>query len=224
MVWAPNVGINYPFHSGTASPPAVGTPDFIALDTNRDGVIDLKDDPYTPYYPGDTYVDWVGLSLYWYPDAGTGFNIAPDPRYFLDQITGTGASILKYQPAVNGQANRNFYQNFAVTRNKPLIIPETSSPEFPQLPQTQPAVQIKQDWWRQMLEPSTTSKFPMIKAVVWFEEVKNDGVNVRDWTLASTPSVLSAFQTDVAGYVAAKAIVTAPVLKVSCGGGVVTFA
>ena len=75
-----------------------------------------------------------------------------------------------------------------------------------------------------MLEPSTTSKFPMIKAVVWFEEVKNDGVNVRDWTLASTPSVLSAFQTDVAGYVAAKAIVTAPVLKVSCGGGVVTFA
>lgn len=33
--------------------PPVGSPDFKALDTNNDGVIDFSDDPYLPYYPGD---------------------------------------------------------------------------------------------------------------------------------------------------------------------------
>ena len=37
--------------------------EFYALDTNRDGILDLSDDSYAPYYPGDEFVDWVGLSM-----------------------------------------------------------------------------------------------------------------------------------------------------------------
>ena len=41
-----------------------GTPDFQALDTNGDGQLTMADNMYTPYYPGDQYVDWVGMSIY----------------------------------------------------------------------------------------------------------------------------------------------------------------
>jgi hypothetical protein len=34
------------------------------MDTNGDGVLDNSDDPFTPYYPGDDMVDWVGISVY----------------------------------------------------------------------------------------------------------------------------------------------------------------
>jgi hypothetical protein len=34
------------------------------MDTNGDGAIDMYDDMYTPYYPGDDWVDWVGMSIF----------------------------------------------------------------------------------------------------------------------------------------------------------------
>lgn len=40
-----------------------GTASYVAMDTNSDGVVDNLDDPYEPYYPGDTSVDWVGMSV-----------------------------------------------------------------------------------------------------------------------------------------------------------------
>lgn len=60
MVWAPNVGAGYPFTSSEYNyvTPKPGSVDFNALDTNKDGVLDNRDDPYLPYYPGDQYVDW----------------------------------------------------------------------------------------------------------------------------------------------------------------------
>jgi hypothetical protein len=55
MVWAPNVGINYPFNSVVPSKyPTMETDpiNFRALDTNGDGILNHLDDPYGPYYPG----------------------------------------------------------------------------------------------------------------------------------------------------------------------------
>lgn len=43
---------------------ANGTAEWHALDTNDDGWVDMYDDPYTPFYPGDQWVDWVGLNEY----------------------------------------------------------------------------------------------------------------------------------------------------------------
>lgn len=43
---------------------ANGTAEWHALDTNDDGWVDMADDPYTPFYPGDQWVDWVGLNMY----------------------------------------------------------------------------------------------------------------------------------------------------------------
>ena len=63
MMWSVNYGGGYPW-SGGAYAVQPGTSDFQALDTNGDGVLDMWDDPYAPYYPGDDVVDWVGMTLY----------------------------------------------------------------------------------------------------------------------------------------------------------------
>lgn len=69
------------------------------------GVIDNADDPYLPYYPGDQYVDWVGLSLYNY-----GQGIA-DPDAISNFITfGTYVRL---------------YGKFAREKNKSFILSET---------------------------------------------------------------------------------------------------
>jgi beta-mannanase len=73
FIWAPNSGNGYPY---PLLPPVGWSPNPNAtegtldrqrineLDTNGDGVLDGLDDPYQPYYPGDEWVDWVGISVY----------------------------------------------------------------------------------------------------------------------------------------------------------------
>ncbi|KAI8840257.1 hypothetical protein BC829DRAFT_356165, partial [Chytridium lagenaria] len=61
-VWAPNSGNGYPYRGGISSPTGPSDARFSVLDTNGDGVFDGEDNAYTPYYPGDEWVDWVGLS------------------------------------------------------------------------------------------------------------------------------------------------------------------
>ncbi|KAI9324594.1 glycoside hydrolase superfamily [Zopfochytrium polystomum] len=67
MVWGPNIAITAPFNETTGTSPIPNSgPEFDALDTNNDGKVDKNDDPYTPFFPGADYVDWFGLSLYYY--------------------------------------------------------------------------------------------------------------------------------------------------------------
>jgi hypothetical protein len=68
MVWSPNYGGGYPFlgQQYLAQP---GTADFNILDRDHDGKLTEADDPYAPYYPGDAYVDWVGITGY-FPTSG----------------------------------------------------------------------------------------------------------------------------------------------------------
>ena len=68
FIWAPNSANGYPYkkstHSNTVSSPNWDS----TLDTNNDGAYDKMDDPFTPFYPGDEWVDWVGMSIYHYGD------------------------------------------------------------------------------------------------------------------------------------------------------------
>ena len=63
FVWAPNSGNGYPFPNYTYSA-VPGTSNWDPLlDTNGNGRYDALDDPYTAFYPGDEWVDWVGMSV-----------------------------------------------------------------------------------------------------------------------------------------------------------------
>ena len=219
MVWGPNLGINYPFTSPSAlvQLPAPGTPDFLAMDTNGNGRIDGRDDPYLPYYPGDAFVDWVALSLYWYPDANTGFNIPPPPTYFRDMLTSTGPSMALVNEEANGDPTRNFYQRFCVERGKPLMIPETASPWFEDQPSTFTQVQVKGGWYQQIFSVENMNLFPMLKVVTTFEERKRDaGAAVRDWRVLADAGVKRGFEAVLAD--AGKRVIYGSGFTYSCGG------
>lgn len=59
LVWAPNLGNGYPYGETNVA----NATELAALDTNGNGQLDTGDDPFGPYYPGDNYVDWIGLSI-----------------------------------------------------------------------------------------------------------------------------------------------------------------
>jgi hypothetical protein len=59
IVWAPNTPQSYPYGQSSAN---LDPADLALLDTDHDGKVTNTDDPFSPFYPGDDQVDWIGLS------------------------------------------------------------------------------------------------------------------------------------------------------------------
>jgi hypothetical protein len=218
LVWGPNLGINYPFTSPDAlsSLPVPGSPDFIAMDTDFNGVLNNLDDPYLPYYPGDDLVDWVALSLYWYPDATTGYNVVPPPTYFRDMAFSEGPSMSLVNVARSGDPTRNFYQQFSALRNKPMMIPETAAPYFPQRPAIDSEADIKRAWYQQIFSAATFAEMPNLKYVAQFEEAKKDsGAEFRDWRITSKTAILNAVKNAV---LTSDSVLLGSQINVGCSG------
>jgi len=229
FIWAPNSANGYPFKKNVFSQ-EVGMPTFDnALDTNKDGVYDDKDDPFTPFYPGDEWVDWVGMSMYHY---GTQFpwtdNAIPERGKAECIMTGC-----------NGISQFNFYRMFAgdgsgaiprpaTAGGKPMIITETAAtvhvagitfdgtPHFiPPMQDPESRAQIKRAWWRQILNETFLNTYPKIKAVSFFEFFKFEEATWRDFSIlggdgnltspygddgsAMNGATLRAFQQDMRG-------------------------
>jgi hypothetical protein len=198
MVWAPNVGTAYPFSPGAnLSPPpynatiARNLTEFLALDTDGSGQFDQNDDPYGPYYPGDDVVDWVGLSLYYYPLQE--INEPLPLTYFEDTLTGTGDTIQYIQNmtllSTQWADQQNFYKRFAEDKQKPMMFPETGAPFLRDLPANAGELNIKRVWWEEMYSLATISRYPLLKLFVNFEETKTLNRHVRDWSITNSTEV-----------------------------------
>ncbi|KAJ3021118.1 UNVERIFIED_CONTAM: hypothetical protein HDU68_009793 [Siphonaria sp. JEL0065] len=203
FVWAPNAGNNYPFGGPLAAA------EISVLDTNKNGQLDLGDDPFTAYWPGSEYVDWVGLSLYWKGDATTGtppHDNSVNPATYWEQMVQGGGNF-----GVN-QAYP-FYDMFAKTYNKPLMMPEggaafalSQSPSNTTLPAGAGRTAVLQAFWKSYL--SVLPKYPKAKMFINFEFIKiledpvpgaavNNGVT-RDYRITWDADTLAAFKSDVA--------------------------
>ncbi|MFW0776073.1 glycoside hydrolase family 26 protein [Paenarthrobacter nitroguajacolicus] len=196
MMWAPNYGGGYPFSGGQYQALA-GTPDFAALDTDKDGTVTGADDPYAPYYPGDDAVDWVGMSLYhWGNTYPWGANVIPEPGKFLQQLTGT------YNGAGgNDLAVPDFYAEYGTARNKPVAIPETAALAVASGAGDN-VLAIKEAWWGQLFDPAIPRGYPALKMINWFEWDKKE-VEVKatvDWTATKDPQVRAAYTTALPGW------------------------
>ncbi|WIA31117.1 hypothetical protein OEZ86_001141 [Tetradesmus obliquus] len=198
MLWAPNEGGGYPFNGGQyqlkCSPFDIGTPksDCAQMDTNKDGVITMADDPYSPYYPGDDWVDWVGLSVYHFgANYPWGANKVPENNKFYNKITGNYIG-------ANGDESGvpNFYDLFCngtYGRTKPMIIGETAA-LVNLCDKVNPGrgcgdgssngteMAIKSTWWKQVFAvtdsavgPAVPKVFPQIKLINWFDIRKGEG-------------------------------------------------
>ncbi|KAI9346454.1 glycoside hydrolase superfamily [Obelidium mucronatum] len=210
FVWSPNSGNGYPFPGNDFSIQTNSTdPKVIAnlkaLDTNGDGKLDGTDDPYIPYYPGDDYVDWVGISIYHYGTeydgqySGWVDNSIPEPDKFEKYLNG-------YPPQGRYFGYAPLYTYFSSSTgvkdasgavvsagNKPMIISETAATyHFAWLnktgkPTEKPAepvtpLQIKEAWWNSFMNKAFLSKYPQIKAVSTFEFIKKEEATWRDFT------------------------------------------
>lgn len=221
MVWAPNNAGSYPYGIYNGMSKATFTngygslADWVLLDGNGDGVLsnpgDLRDDPYAPFYPGDQYVDWVGMTIYhWGQAYPWWYNCTPEARKFSDQLTGDYAG-----PGGTNTWNPNFYAEWSEGRSKPMVIAETAAfyrPNAPTPPdpywppgQTTNEFEIKKLWLEQVYNiygDNTNAldisvHFPRIKAINWFNQYKiepeaqNSNVN---WTVTSNASVRTAYR------------------------------
>ncbi|KAJ3336618.1 hypothetical protein HDU93_002445 [Gonapodya sp. JEL0774] len=191
MLWSPNNALNYPWTGGTYFP-AAGTADYTALDTNGDGTLTAADDPFTPYWPGEAYVDFIGTSLFYqgvFPcklDTLTrgladnfvrhklitlfsssiclvGTNSLPPDGYYNNILTGVN-------PFSGAQILVADLYNFTVTYNKPFIIAETGIFHNPLDTTTAlTSLQQKQAWWRQVFTKTFLDGHPLLKIMNLFE-------------------------------------------------------
>ncbi|KAJ3171468.1 hypothetical protein HDU88_007548 [Geranomyces variabilis] len=219
FLFSPSSGNGYPFpggmynpftvnHNGTLNSTTTTHPeDFKLLDTNGDGKLDSWDDAYSPYWPGAEYVDFVGLSLYFF---GVTFpwvaNAMPGDRMLLDAIEGRGGA-----EASVTIARQNFYATYAApggAYNKPMMISETAAAfhislvDTPNqlLPAGPGALAMKQAFWRQYVTNSTfLATHPQIKGVCLFEWDKDEEDTYRDYRATQDAAILAAFKSDFFG-------------------------
>ncbi|KAJ3412772.1 hypothetical protein HDV05_000239 [Chytridiales sp. JEL 0842] len=154
LVWAPRIGVGYPW---VAPNPSTTNSSLLnsfrptnadvlrELDTNADDVVDGLDDPYEAYYPGDEYVDWVAVSVF--PVYGSSWRDV-DELSFLEALWG-------------------FYEEYAVRRNKPMMISEFGVGYAKSSARDGERVEeVKRRWWRLLItSPSFLSRFRNIKMV-----------------------------------------------------------
>ncbi len=184
MIWAPNQGTGYPFTGGKFVARA-GSTDATTLDTNRDGTLDAKDDPYAPYYPGDDAVDWIGVSLYhWGLAYPWGENELPRPRTFEKLLRGVDTGAHEGAAAIP-----DLYKVYADGHDKPLAVIETAILYDPSATSGPSEKELKTAWFHQVYSETTRTEFPRIGMLNWFEWRKEESEvgRVIDWRLASDP-------------------------------------
>ncbi|KAF8545432.1 glycoside hydrolase superfamily [Trichophaea hybrida] len=209
LVWAPNTGVGYPYNGAGSYLPANTEDRFKQMDTNGDGVLDNLDDPFTPYYPGDDMVDWIGISVYskvriyssfyffglFEPNDLKRDNGKPDKNAnkLSDRL-----SLKTFINNPNAKSNFNLYVKFAQEKKKPFMIAETAAAYYPDFDSGDGEVAIKEDWWEQFWSDDTMKTFPLLKAVVWFEYLKTANTGeVRDYTIIKNSQVRDAFSSDI---------------------------
>jgi beta-mannanase len=115
-------------------------------------------DVYRSLYPGDEYVDWVGLSIY---------NTGPNVRWLAPPWRSLSAAL------------DSPYEAISALTDKPLVLAEVASAE---------AGGDKGAWIREGLGPTLVTQFPRVKALVWFDVVKEES-----WTVTSSGGAYAAF-------------------------------
>jgi hypothetical protein len=156
-------------------------------------------DVFTPFYPGDDVVDWVGIDIY-----ERGWNMPmPGEKLWGGQLAYNltrDEADDRSTPDTNESVN--FYETFAVKKGKPLMLAETGATLSyrTDLPLAQRAL-MNHAWkagrwsgaeygWLQAVYGTSTffdhkllqpidKSFPMLKAIVWFQIAKRESVPVE---------------------------------------------
>ncbi|TPX48627.1 mannan endo-1,4-beta-mannosidase [Synchytrium endobioticum] len=203
MVWSPQVNYAgaYGINAAVTGKPSAAS--LTALDTNNDGCSSCPgDDPYSPYYPGDQFVDWVGTSLYWH---------GPQPSNNAGGARSYGVNVLPTAGFFETQMDTGAFPFYDYVKNlgKPLQISEWGCPMYlyntdgngvyqTPIDAGPGEVAIKQAWWRQSLaNPTILKKYPNIKMFGLFEFRKAEQLTFRDFQFLNSTAVSNALLSDM---------------------------
>jgi len=195
MVWAPNTGQGYPY----SMPLPDNQTEANALDTNGDGALTVADSPFAPYYPGDEYVDWVGLSVYYKGPNSQNINVEQPRGYCYD-------ALVNFNPNDGTAAADPWYSTYCNRSPSIACMFAESGAAYHDMifgDQGVSDLALKRAWWQDCLtNTSLFETYPRLKLMMQFEYEKNEtdgGINDhRDYRLTNKTDILQGFQSDLA--------------------------
>ena len=120
-------------------------------------------------YPGRSYVDWAGLSAY---NWGTNPAKPRNSWQTTDEVfKATYDALLRIAPG------------------KPIMIAETAASEHGG---------SKASWIRRTLRTALPSRYPKVRAVVWFNWNVRATTGTMDWVIESSAAAMAAFRSSIA--------------------------
>lgn len=198
IVWAPNTPQGYPYGQGGTDFTTLTAADQAALDTypagGGDGELTADDDSLSPYWPGENYVDWIGISLYYKGPSGSDTtNTAQTPGYCGQAINGIN-------PAT-GVNISNWYGDYCLKYpSKPCMFAESGAAYHLTDTSGDSQLEIQTAWINDCItNTSMLETFGNIKMIMQFEyektETSNDGTDdLRDYRVTNNTEVLSVLQ------------------------------
>ncbi|MGU3411172.1 OpgC domain-containing protein [Microbacterium sp. M1A1_1b] len=200
MVWSPSYGAGYPFGQSAGRLQDLSATDTAKLDTNGDGQLTAADDPYQPYWPGDSSVDWVGMSMYYFGKgkateaAGRDVPLTTNDVPESGEVAARFAETWGYQQPQQG----DFYTRFAAGHHRPMLL--DTGALYDHSLKGAAELDVKQGWWRQVF--SAIESRPLVRGVTFLETNRREpeaGNRVADWRDTAVPGIAGSFRTDLQG-------------------------
>jgi hypothetical protein len=198
MVWSPSYGAGYPFGESAGRLRDLSATDVAKLDTNDDGQLTAADDPYSPYWPGESSVDWVGLSMLYFGKGKATEAAGRDVPLTRNDVPQSGEVAARFDETWGYEQRQsgNFYDRFAAAEDRPMLL--DTGALYDHSLRGSPELAVKQGWWRQVL--AAVQDRPLIRGVTFLETNRREpevGNRVADWRDTAVPGIAGSFRTDL---------------------------
>ncbi|BGP36250.1 hypothetical protein JCM10449v2_000148 [Rhodotorula kratochvilovae] len=195
MVWAPNTPQGYPYGQYTTFS-SLSAANQALLDTNGNGELDSGDDAFSPYYPGDDLVDWIGLSIYYKGIPSDYQNTIQPSGYCASIITGI-------DPADNSSITPWYEPYCAQKPDKACMFAEAGAAYHTNHTDGVSQVALQQAWLKDCVtSQEMLDNFPRLKLYMQFEYEKEEdsnsnGKDWRDYRILNVTDVRDEFIADI---------------------------
>ncbi|MET3636768.1 OpgC domain-containing protein [Curtobacterium oceanosedimentum] len=199
MVWSPSYGAGYPFGESAGRLEDLSAVDVAKADTNGDGRLDAADDPYGPYWPGASSVDWVGLSMFFFGKGKSTEAAGRDVPLTTNEAPSAGEVEARFDETWGYQERQSegtFTERFAQGEDRPMLLDTGALYDHSLDGDSQ--LEVKRSWWRQVF--AAVQDRPEVRGVTFLETNRREPEadnRVADWRNTAVPGVAGSFRVDL---------------------------
>ncbi len=197
MVWSPSYGAGYPFGESAGRLQDLSATDVSKLDTNGDGRLTAADDPYAPYWPGDSAVDWVGLSMLYFGKGKATEAAGRDVPLTRNDVPEAGEVSARFDETWGYEQRQRGASTTASPCGRPADAARHRGAVRPLAPWRR-RTPGEAGWWRQVI--AAVQDRPLIRGVTFLETNRREpeaGNRVADWRDTAVPGIAGSFRTDL---------------------------